>query len=90
MPIGALLASPVAGALSDWIGRKKMMLISGFPNIIGWIMIAVSPYVTNPLVFKLVILSGRFLTGISNGCFGVLSPVRFGHICFTIDNRIGV
>ena len=83
MPIGALLASPVAGALSDWIGRKTSMLITGIPNVIGWIMIAVSPYVTNPLVFKLVILSGRFLTGISIGCLAVISPVSLGHICFT-------
>ena len=75
MPIGALLSSPVGGALSDWIGRKKILQVSGFPNVIGWIMIAVSPYVTSPLAFKWVILSGRFLTGIASGLICGIEPV---------------
>ncbi len=61
--------------MSDWIGRKKTLLLSGIPNATGWILIAISPYLTaaGPKVFKGIILAGRFLTGVA--CSGIFITV---------------
>ena len=77
VPVGALLSCSVVGVLSDWIGWKKVMVVSGFPNAIGWIMIIASPYMANPHVFKWMILSGRFLTGIATGWLCAVAPVSY-------------
>ncbi len=61
--------------MTDRIGRKKTLLITGIPNAAGWILIAISPYVTaaGPSVFKVIILTGRFLIGVA--CSGIFAAV---------------
>ncbi len=61
--------------MSDRIGRKKTMLLTGIPNAVGWILISVSPYTmaAGSSVFKVIILTGRFLTGVA--CSGIYAAV---------------
>ncbi len=77
-----MLCCLLSGAMTDRIGRKKTLLLTGIPNAAGWILIAISSYVTaaGPSVFKVIILTGRFLTGVAcSGIFaaGTVSPVHF-------------
>ncbi len=77
VPGGALFCCLVSGAVTDRIGRKKTLLTTGIPNAVGWILIAISPYVTaaGPSVFKVIILTGRFLTGVASSGIHASIPV---------------
>lgn len=67
MPLGAFLGSPIGGLVSDWMGRKMSLMLSGVPNLVGWCLIVLSPHTGNPAVFKGLILVGRFLAGAATG-----------------------
>ncbi len=74
--------------MTDRIGRKKTLLLTGIPNAVGWILIAISPYITaaGPSVFKVIILTGRFLTGVA--CSGIYAagPVSLVHFLIGSHN----
>lgn len=53
--------------MTDVLGRKKTLIFTEIPAIIGWIVIAVAPTVE-------YIYLGRILTGISAGMIG--APAR--------------
>ena len=65
---GSIPASLVAGVMADWIGRKKMMIISGllFVASVGLIVISQS---------FIPLFCGRFLQGISGGVIAVVVPL---------------
>ena len=67
VPLGAFLGSPIGGLVSDWMGRRISLMLSGVPNFVGWCLIVLSPYTGNPAVFKGFILIGRFLSGAATG-----------------------
>jgi SP family myo-inositol transporter-like MFS transporter 13 len=65
---GGMFSSLVAGVLADWIGRKKMMILSGliFVSSVGLIVLS-QGFV--PLFL------GRLLQGISGGFIAVVVPL---------------
>src|ERR1017187_5399524 len=66
--LGSVISTLFAGMLADWVGRKKMMALSGILFVISIPMIALA-HGYWPLVF------GRLLQGISGGLIGVVIPL---------------
>ena len=61
---GCLIGWPV----SDLLGRKVSLMLSGLPAFIGWLMIALAHLVpSNVQGFYGVLLSGRIMTGVYLG-----------------------
>ena len=65
---GGTFSSLVAGVLADWLGRKKMMIISGFLFVASVALIVLSHGFV-PLFL------GRLLQGISGGFIAVVVPL---------------
>jgi sugar porter (SP) family MFS transporter len=65
---GGAVSSVVAGALADWIGRRKLMIAAAliFSGSVGLIVIAQS---------FLALVSGRTLQGLSAGMIAVVVPL---------------
>jgi SP family myo-inositol transporter-like MFS transporter 13 len=76
---GGMFSSLVAGLLADWIGRKKMMILSGliFVSSVGLIVVS-QGFV--PLFL------GRLLQGISGGFIAVVVPLYLAE-CLGADVR---
>jgi len=66
--LGSVISTLFAGLLSDWLGRKRMMSLSGILFVLSIPMIALA-HGYGPLVF------GRLLQGISAGLIGVVIPL---------------
>ncbi len=66
--LGSVISTLFAGLLADWMGRKKMMTLSGTLFVASIPLIALSHGYGN-LVF------GRLLQGISGGLVGVVIPL---------------
>ena len=54
--MGALILPAASGAISDWIGKKNLMLIGGMCMVCGVVMVALSRHVA-------LVGAGMFLTG---------------------------
>lgn len=65
--LGAILGALFAGRLSDWIGRKKVMIVAGILFAVGSIEQAASQ-----VVRELVL--GRFLVGVGVGMASMIVP----------------
>ncbi len=76
---GGMFSSLVAGVLADWIGRKKMMILSGllFVASVGLIVLS---HGFVPLFL------GRLLQGISGGFIAVVVPLYLAE-CLGADVR---
>jgi sugar porter (SP) family MFS transporter len=77
--LGSVISTLFAGLLSDWLGRKKMMSLSGILFVISIPIIALA-HGYWPLVF------GRLLQGISAGLIGVVVPLYLAE-CLGAANR---
>ncbi len=77
--LGSVISTLFAGMLSDWMGRKKMMFISGLLFVASIPMIALAKGY-GPLVM------GRLLQGISAGLIGVVIPLYLAE-CLGAANR---
>jgi len=66
--IGALASSVIGGGLSDWLGRKKALILSAFLFVASVVIIVTSQGFW-PLFF------GRTLQGLSAGMIAVVVPV---------------
>ncbi len=66
--LGSVISTLFAGLMADWLGRKKLMALSGVLFVISIPMIALA-HGYWPLVF------GRLLQGISAGLIGVVIPL---------------
>ncbi len=66
--LGSVISTLFAGVLADWMGRKKLMALSGVLFAVSIPMIALA-HGYGPLVF------GRLLQGISAGLIGVVVPL---------------
>jgi len=77
--LGSVISTLFAGLLSDWLGRKKIMSLSGILFVISIPIIALA-HGYWPLVF------GRLLQGISAGLIGVVVPLYLAE-CLGAANR---
>jgi SP family myo-inositol transporter-like MFS transporter 13 len=66
--LGTVLSTIFAGMLADWLGRKRLMTLSGVLFVLSIPMIALS-HGYGPLV------CGRLLQGMSGGLIGVVVPL---------------
>lgn len=77
--LGSVISTLFAGMLADWMGRKKLMALSGILFVISIPMIALA-HGYGPLVF------GRLLQGISAGLIGVVVPLYLAE-CLGASSR---
>lgn len=66
--IGGFAASLIAGVLSDWIGRKRMMIVGGLIFVVS-----IGLIYTSQGFYSLML--GRVLMGLSGGVFCVVIPL---------------
>jgi MFS transporter, SP family, solute carrier family 2 (myo-inositol transporter), member 13 len=76
---GSTLSSLLGGLLADWIGRKKMMSISGLLFVVSVVILFTSQGFV-PLML------GRLLQGISGGVIAVVVPLYLAE-CLDAKNR---
>jgi sugar porter (SP) family MFS transporter len=76
---GSILGSVVAGVLADWLGRKRMMIVSGLMFVASVAIIYVSQSFEALMV-------GRLLQGMSGGVIAVVVPLYLAE-CLPSDTR---
>jgi SP family myo-inositol transporter-like MFS transporter 13 len=76
---GSILGSVVAGVLADWLGRKRMMIVSGV-MFVASVAIIYASQSFEPL------LLGRLLQGMSGGVIAVVVPLYLAE-CLPPDAR---
>jgi SP family myo-inositol transporter-like MFS transporter 13 len=76
---GSILGSVVAGVLADWLGRKRMMIVSGV-MFVASVAIIYASQSFQPL------LLGRLLQGTSGGVIAVVVPLYLAE-CLPPDIR---
>ncbi|KAF4524399.1 hypothetical protein B566_EDAN009315 [Ephemera danica] len=76
VPLGAAFACIPTGFLVDLIGRKKTMLFTSVPLLIGWI------FIIWPAAVEMLIV-GRFITGFCGGIICVVAPMYIAEIAET-------
>ena len=76
--------------MSDLLGRKPSLMLSGVPALIGWLMIALAHMVPSGVQgFYGVLLSGRIMTGVYLGWSVVgVSVSSLKLVCIHIINII--
>lgn len=65
---GSMVSSLIAGLLADWLGRKKMMTISGLMFVASVCLIVTSQGFAT-------LMAGRLLQGMSGGVIAVVIPL---------------
>src|SRR6202790_4071087 len=78
--LGSVISTLFAGALADWIGRKPLMMLSGFLFVCSIPIIALSNG------YQSLVL-GRLLQGISAGLIGVVVPLYLAE-CLSASSRV--
>jgi SP family myo-inositol transporter-like MFS transporter 13 len=79
---GTMLSSLVAGVLADWLGRKPMMLLSGFMFVISVAVIVLSHGF-------IALFLGRLLQGLSGGVIAVVVPLYLAESLSASDRGKG-
>ena len=76
---GSMVSSLIAGLLADWLGRRRIMIVSGimFVASVGLIVLSQS---------FAVLLVGRLLQGMSGGVIAVVIPLYLAE-CLGANNR---
>ncbi len=80
--LGSVISTLFAGLLSDWMGRKKLMAISGILFVISIPLIALAKGF-EPLVL------GRLMQGVSAGLIGVVVPLYLAECLGAADRGKG-
>ena len=80
--LGSVISTLFAGLLTDWLGRKKMMALSGILFVISIPMIALAQG------YEALVL-GRLLQGISGGLIGVVIPLYLAECLGAADRGKG-
>ncbi|GBP39807.1 Facilitated trehalose transporter Tret1 [Eumeta japonica] len=71
MPLAALVGGVIGGPLVDYIGRRRTILLTAPPFLLGWILIATARIVH-------LVLAGRALCGLCVGIGSLAYPVYLG------------
>jgi len=77
--LGSVISTLFAGMLSDWVGRRTMMIVSGTLFVISIPMISLAHGYW-------ALIAGRLLQGISAGFIGVVIPLYLAE-CLAASNR---
>jgi len=89
--LGSVLSTPFAGMVADWIGRKKLMALSGILFVVSIPLIAASNQdISIPLIGAVSqygqLVVGRLLQGLSAGLIGVVVPLYLAE-CLSASTR---
>jgi len=76
---GGMMSSLVAGLLADWVGRRKMMIVSAFLFVASVALIVLSQGFTT-------LFLGRLLQGVSGGVIAVVVPLYLAE-CLSAGSR---
>lgn len=71
--ISGIFGCLVGGPLADWVGRKRVLLISHAPFLISWLLVAIAPTIW-------FAYAARILSGIGDGIMYALLPVYISEI----------
>ncbi|MBQ4440410.1 MAG: sugar porter family MFS transporter [Kiritimatiellae bacterium] len=80
---GSVLSSLFAGAMAEWLGRKKVMLLSALCFSLSIPVICASALLENGFV---LLTAGRILQGASAGLVGVVVPMYLAE-CLDANSR---
>lgn len=80
--LGSVVSTLFAGLLADWLGRRRMMALSGILFVISIPMIALAQG------YEALVL-GRLLQGISGGFIGVVIPLYLAECLGAADRGKG-
>jgi MFS family permease len=80
--LGSVISTLFAGALADWMGRKKLMILSGILFVLSIPIIALADG------YPALVL-GRLLQGISAGLIGVVVPLYLAECLGAADRGKG-
>ena len=81
---GSVLSSLFAGSLSEWFGRKKIIIVAAFCFFISIPIICASGFFEGGNFWLLIF--GRTLQGVSAGLVGVVVPMYLAE-CLDSENR---
>ncbi len=76
---GSMFSSLAAGMLADWLGRRKMTIVSGLMFIVSIVIIVLSHEFTG-------LFLGRLLQGMSGGVIAVVVPLYLAE-CLPANER---
>src|SRR5215471_6697776 len=80
--LGSVISTLFAGALADWMGRKKLMVLSGILFVLSIPTIALAHG------YPALVL-GRLLQGVSAGLIGVVVPLYLAECLGAADRGKG-
>ena len=71
--MGGIFGGPIGGWIADKFGRKAGLVHNAIPYLSGYFLILSVSVVSNDIVFKVLLIMGRFLTGVGFGwSFGLI------------------
>ncbi|KAJ6641696.1 Facilitated trehalose transporter Tret1, partial [Pseudolycoriella hygida] len=73
MPLGGACSCIFSGILRKYIGTKLTFFVFGFPIVLGYVLLAISSNLS-------MLMAGRFLIGVSMGCYVYLLPMYVGEL----------
>ncbi|XP_043246973.1 facilitated trehalose transporter Tret1-like [Amphibalanus amphitrite] len=73
VPLGALLAAPLAGSAMQALGRRSALVLVSLPAVLGWLLVTYAGSLT-------VLLLGRLLTGAAVGWTTVVVPTYLAEV----------
>ena len=65
----------IAGWIVDYVGRKAALMLVGIPYLVGYLMMVYARFINHAVIFKVILLTGRFLTGVGLGWTCLATPV---------------
>ena len=71
--LGAFLGALIAGPLSDWLGRKPIIIASSFLFCLGSVVMSWSPT-------KYALMAGRIIVGLAVGTASMIIPVCLSEV----------
>ncbi len=77
--MGGLFGGLIAGWLADKLGRKTTIILTSVPYLSGYFIILCAVLAEHGIIFKVVLMVGRFLTGVGMGRTFAIMGVSYIH-----------